>query len=249
LLAWLACLPVGLVWLAVPAVLWWWLPSPARTTLATSDPLLLLGFSPDGETLVTVRPAPTDKKITGDPLADFILRGISPTYSGPIQAWDVRTGTEWARFAEDWEHIAHAELAPKGDFLAADDGAGTLKVWDLRTGQERGVLKAAGLGSYDERHTFWFSPDGRTLAYKTAGQSSPFGTRPPGSSARRCRGTWHPRMSLRVPWVYSARPSPRDILPWRPHFTPKEPGRFGSGPSRFPPTARPWRSGHFIILR
>jgi WD40 repeat protein len=165
---WLVRGLAAMLWLAVLGFLWWWLPFPARTNLPTPDKLLLLGFSADGETLVTVRPAPPEVKTGDDALAAFILRGISPHYSGPIQAWDARTGKERARFAEDWGHIAHVGLAPKGDFLAADDGAGRLKVWDLQTGQERGVLKAAGLGTYDERHTFWFSPDGRTLAYKAA---------------------------------------------------------------------------------
>ncbi len=161
-----ACLLAGLVWLAVLAALWWWLPFPARTTLATSDPLVLVGFSADGETLVTVQPAPPQKQTSGDPLASFLMRSISPVYSGPVQFWDVRTGTERARLAVDWGYFPRNALSPKGNFLVAEDGAGTLKVWDLNAVAERVILPARAIGTFDEQN-FWFSPDERTLAYRT----------------------------------------------------------------------------------
>jgi WD40 repeat protein len=175
---WLAFLTAGLVWLAVLAALWWWVPHPARATLATSDSLLLVGFSEDGETLVTARPPRREEGSRDDmPLATFIVRmsQIWSTRSGPIQAWDCRTGTERARFAEDWERIEAVAISPKGDILAAENGAGNLKVWDLRTGQVRADLKAETVGTFDTQ-TFWLSPDGRTLAWlpRTDSQKRPW---------------------------------------------------------------------------
>jgi WD40 repeat protein len=165
-LEWLACLLAVLVWLAGLAALWWWLPFPARTTLATSDQLLLVGFSADGETLVTVQPAPPQKETSGDPFASLLMRSISPVYSGPLQFWDVRTGTERARLTVDWGYFPRVALSPKGNFLAAEDGAGILKLWNLNTVKERAVLPARAIGTFDEQN-FWFSPDDRTLAYRT----------------------------------------------------------------------------------
>ena len=100
--SWLVRGLAAILWLAVLWLLWWWLPFPARTNLATPDQLLLLGFSADDETLVTVRAAPPENKAGDDALVGFIGRGLFPHYSGPIQAWDARTGRERARFAEDW---------------------------------------------------------------------------------------------------------------------------------------------------
>ena len=76
-----------------------------------------------------------------------------------VKLWEVSTQTEIATLQHD-EYVWALAFSPDGQFLAAGDGEGIVKIWDL---QERQVI--AQLEADTVRvDTLVFSPDGRTLA-------------------------------------------------------------------------------------
>jgi len=162
---------LAILWLALLVAFWWWLPVPSRVTLDTTDQLLVVGFSNDGSTLVTKRPLLPKQRKLGDPLAESLHSIAFPKYTGPIQLWDTRTGREKARLVEDWDYIARVAISPSGELLAVADSQpdfrqrqGSIRLWDLKTGEERAALRSRGAVCEDDT-TFWFSPDGATLAW------------------------------------------------------------------------------------
>ena len=92
-----------------------------------------VAFSPDGERLATA--------------------------GRHLKLWDVRTHTEIATLQHD-EYVWALAFSPDGRFLAAGDGEGTVKIWNL---QERQVISQLE-GDTVRVDTLTFSPDGRTLA-------------------------------------------------------------------------------------
>ena len=76
-----------------------------------------------------------------------------------LKLWEVRTQTEIAMF-QHAEYVWALAFSPDGQLLAAGDGEGTVKIWDL---QERRAISQLD-GDTVRVDTLTFSPDGRTLA-------------------------------------------------------------------------------------
>ena len=76
-----------------------------------------------------------------------------------VKLWDVRTHTEIATL-QHAEYVWALAFSPDGQLLAAGDGGGTVKIWNL---QERQVIFQLE-GDTVRVDTLAFSPDGRTLA-------------------------------------------------------------------------------------
>ena len=76
-----------------------------------------------------------------------------------VKLWEVSTQTETATLQHD-EYVWALAFSPDGQFLAAGDGEGIVKVWNV---QERQVI-AQLEGDTVRVDTLAFSPDGRTLA-------------------------------------------------------------------------------------
>jgi WD40 repeat protein len=77
--------------------------------------------------------------------------------------WDVASGK--ARVSLNLNSNANlalncSALSPDWKTLAVTNAAGTIKLWDLETGQERGTIK----GADDRVYHVEFSPDGKVLA-------------------------------------------------------------------------------------
>ena len=76
-----------------------------------------------------------------------------------VKLWEVNTQTEIATLQHD-EYVWALAFSPDGQLLAAGDGEGTVKIWNL---QERRVI-AQLQGDEVRVDALGFSPDGRTLA-------------------------------------------------------------------------------------
>ena len=76
-----------------------------------------------------------------------------------VKLWNVSTLTEIATFQHD-EYVWALAFSPDGQQIAAGDGEGTIKIWNL---QERQVISQLE-GDTVRIDTLAFSPDGRTLA-------------------------------------------------------------------------------------
>ena len=76
-----------------------------------------------------------------------------------VKLWEVNTQTEIATLQHD-EYVWALAFSPDGQFLAAGDGEGTVKIWDV---QERQVISQLE-GDTVRVDALVFSPDGRTLA-------------------------------------------------------------------------------------
>ena len=81
------------------------------------------------------------------------------TASKHIKLWNVSTQTEVATLRHD-EDVEALAFSPDGEFLAAGDGEGSVKIWDV---QKRDVI-AQLQGDTVRIYALDFSPDGRTLA-------------------------------------------------------------------------------------
>ena len=76
-----------------------------------------------------------------------------------VKLWQVSTQTEVATLRHD-EYVWALAFSPDGQLLAAGDGGGTVKIWDV---QQRQVISQLD-GDTVSVYTLAFSPDGRTLA-------------------------------------------------------------------------------------
>jgi len=110
-------------------------------------PILRLSFSPDGQTLAS---------ITGTWLPDDV--------PGEVRLWDVATGEERVRVKGHPHRMLALAFAADGKTLATSNG--TVKFWDVQTGNEKGELN---LGTRGLPWSLAFSPDGKTLATGTGG--------------------------------------------------------------------------------
>lgn len=114
-----------------------------------------IAFSPDSTTLAVV---------TNDTAHSF--RGL-------IQLWDPRRGSRKANLqghinihqgVEQKGQIFSVAYSPNGDTLASAGGDGTVRLWDVVTGEERQVLE----GHADWVRSVAYSPDGSLLASGSA---------------------------------------------------------------------------------
>jgi WD40 repeat protein len=134
------------VGLAGVAALGFGLPTRPRVAWTPPEQAELVGFLPDGRTVVTLDHRPPAHDLTG-----------------PLRLWDAVTGTQTAAHPLPARQIRYPTLAPDGRWLAwVDEGDNHLHVVEVGTGQE--VFKYPR-----EERSFMdggvrFSPDGRLLA-------------------------------------------------------------------------------------
>ena len=90
----------------------------------------------------------------------FSLNGQHLATAGQhAKLWEVSTQTEIATLQHD-EYVWAVAFSPNGQLLAAGDGEGTVKIWDVQTQQVTAQLEGDTVAVY----TVIFSPDGKTLA-------------------------------------------------------------------------------------
>jgi WD40 repeat protein len=114
-----------------------------RATLkGHTQKVLAVAFSPDGKTLVSAG--------SGD--ASF------PPRPGELLLWDVEKAELRATLKGHLARVTAVACSADGHTLASCAEDGTVRFWELTTGQERGTFKRAVFGPLA------FSPDGRFLA-------------------------------------------------------------------------------------
>jgi WD40 repeat protein len=150
--------------------------SPDGQTLASgssSDKTVKLWDARTGQELRTLRGHQNDvRSVTFSPDGQTLASG-SGDYT--VKLWDVRTGQELrtlrssrrpTSFVEPVQGISHQDyvnsvtFSPDGQTLASGSSDQTVKLWDVRTGQELRTLRE----HQDAVISVTFSPDGKTLA-------------------------------------------------------------------------------------
>jgi WD40 repeat protein/serine/threonine protein kinase len=147
-----------------------------RTSIRTSSPTgYSLAWSPDGKVLASGYPSTPSLSLwdaaTGQlrarlpgPFAPdrFSADGKTLAAAGRegVVFLDVATGHAKASLKVNLGFRRCASLSPDWKTLAVTDVAGTIKLWDMETGQERATIK----GADDRVHHVEFSPDGSVLA-------------------------------------------------------------------------------------
>ena len=138
-----------------------------------------VAFSPDGQHVVsggddwtfrlwnvnTQQNIATLEHITGRTRAQ--IKEVAFSHDGQrlatagqhVKLWEVSTQTETATLQHD-EYVWALAFSPDGQFLAAGDGEGIVKIWNV---QEQQVISQLE-GDTVRVDTLAFSPDGRTLA-------------------------------------------------------------------------------------
>jgi len=112
----------------------------ARATLKGDlTPVWSVAYSPDGKTLA-VADGPLDTP-------------------GTVTIWDLATRKVKATLDGHDRGVATVVFSPDGTMLASGGWDGTIRIWDVRTGEQRHLL--AGLSGVTE---LAFSPDGKLLA-------------------------------------------------------------------------------------
>jgi eukaryotic-like serine/threonine-protein kinase len=139
------------------ATLRWWdgdTGQPAAPPVSLGAALYDLGFSADGQRLLTVEHGPT-ARAHGRVVTVWDVASGRPVF-GPLREWD--TGPQ--RFGEpEWHgQIMKAALSPDGTRLVlASNATGTLGVWDVDAGRELG----RALGYRGMLYHIEFSADGQ----------------------------------------------------------------------------------------
>ena len=78
-----------------------------------------------------------------------------------VQIWDVATGATLTVLSGHSRSVAGISFSPDGRFLLSTSLDKSLRVWDAELGEQKGLLKVAGMSSA------CFSPDGKYIAFGT----------------------------------------------------------------------------------
>ena len=78
-----------------------------------------------------------------------------------VQIWDVATGAALTMLSGYSRSVAGISFSPDGRFLLSTSLDKSLRVWDAELGEQKGLLKVAGMSSA------CFSPDGKYIAFGT----------------------------------------------------------------------------------
>ena len=78
-----------------------------------------------------------------------------------VQIWDVATGAALTVLSGHSRSVAGISFSPDGRFLLSTSLDKSLRVWDAELGEQKGLLKVAGMSSA------CFSPDGKYIAFGT----------------------------------------------------------------------------------
>jgi WD40 repeat protein len=151
-------------------VLYVWQALAPQPRFTIAEPCRPVGFSSDGHYAVTYRHWREPVEAAGD--------GYYHLHTGPIQLWDLRTGTPVFSALHDQHDFLGVGMSPDDRWLAVPDGNDQigriqLRIFDLRSGKEQRAFDIPLVN----RKEFWikycFSPDGRWIAYTGTHERGP----------------------------------------------------------------------------
>ena len=150
-----------------------------RTFVGHQDTVRRIAFNSDGTTIAS---ASLDASIRLWNVSDGSqlkqLQVGSPAYSvalspdrslvaagglAVVRVWDVATGNERHLLRGHSRHVWSVDFAPDGSTLASSAADGTVRLWDVFTGECKAVLSYP-FGGHPGFESVQFSPDGKTLA-------------------------------------------------------------------------------------
>jgi len=116
-------------------------PTPQKVLTGLADNALCLALSPDGKTLA-------------------VGSGV-PTVSGELALFDLKTGALLRRLGKEHKDMVYAlAFSPDSQIVISASGDKTLRLWDVKTGQAKGLLRDHA----DSVYALALSADGKTLA-------------------------------------------------------------------------------------